>query len=142
MVGKPQPHLEKPFQSMIFRPGQRFTTTSGARIGRQYGRAFCIVCFLSHAGRLAAVKPHAEHPGKFAYNVALAMLQSCVGIGILKSRRESRLKSDLVVKNSFFEARCLTFANFVNFCSNSFVSFCSGFLPPFRGSVRDNRQMP
>lgn len=47
------------------------------------------------------------------------MLQSFVGVGVLKSRDVSRLGSHRIVKRSFPEGRCLTFATFVNFCSNT-----------------------
>ena len=51
-----------------------------------------------------------------------------MGIGVLKSRSESRLGEDRVLKNNVPEERCLTFANFVSFCSNFFFFLLFGFF--------------
>jgi hypothetical protein len=56
--------------------------------------------------------------------------------GGLKSRGESRLGSDRVLKNSFSEGRRLTFANF---CSNFLCFLLFRSFAAFPESARDNR---
>ena len=86
------------------------------------------------AATSVAVRPRTARAGRMP---TLPWRSRYCGIGVLKSRGKARLGSDRVLKNSFSEARCLTFANFVNFCSN-FLCFLlfRFFLRAFCQSVR------
>ena len=66
--------------------------------------------------------------------------QSFVQIGVLKSRGESRLGGNGILKDSLPEDRCPTFANFVSFCSNFFCFLLCRFFAAFCEPVRDKRK--
>src|SRR5215469_9354351 len=57
--------------------------------------------------------------------------RSFVQIGVLKSRGESRLGGNRILKDSLPEDRCPTFANFVSFCSNFLCFLLCRFFAAF-----------
>src|SRR5215469_1107508 len=64
--------------------------------------------------------------------------RSFVQIGVLKSRGESRLGGNRILKDSLPEDRCPTFANFVSFCSNFLCFLLCRFFAAFRRKANVN----